>query len=181
MSRIGKQLIKLNSSKIEQIGSVIKITGPLGVLEVLLPDGINIKVESDSVILKKNSNSVKNSLWGMARSLINNAVIGVESGYEKKLEMIGVGFRSIVQGETLVLNAGYSHQVTFHIPQGINITVEDNTKINVKGIDKILVGQVSANLKKVRLPEPYKGKGIKYKNEFIRRKASKSQKAGTSA
>ncbi|MCG8568905.1 MAG: 50S ribosomal protein L6, partial [Spirochaetes bacterium] len=107
---------------------------------------------------------------------INNMVVGVSEGYQKKLEVIGTGYKANVQGQKLVLNLGYSHPIEYAIPQGITITVEDNTKISIAGIDKQVVGQVASNIRKFRLPEPYKGKGVKYADEVIKRKAGKAAK-----
>lgn len=181
MSRIGKLSISLKTAKAVLENGQVSVTGPLGVINVKVPHGFDVKISDNEIVVTKKTKSVSNALWGMLRSLLNNAVLGVETGFERKLEMIGVGFRASVSGAELVINAGYSHQIHFPVPEGIKITVEENTKIIVKGSDKILVGQTAANIKKVRLPEPYKGKGIKYQDETIRRKASKSQKAGAAA
>ncbi len=177
MSRIGKAGIKLNNTKIEEKNGFYEVTGAKGTIKVPAYGDFKINTKDGELFVEVVKTGTKtNALWGLTRSLLQNAVKGVETGFEKRLEMIGVGYRSNVTGRTLVLNVGYSHPVNFDIPQGIDIAVEENTKIVVKGIDKILVGQVAANIKKIRKPEPYKGKGIKYAGEVIRRKAGKSGK-----
>ena len=177
MSRIGKAAIKLNNTKIEEKNGMYEVTGAKGTINVPAFEEFKLNTQNGELLVEvvKESTRTK-ALWGLVRSLLQNAVKGVETGFEKRLEMVGVGYRANVSGRTLVLNVGYSHAVNFEIPQGIDIAVEENTKIVVKGIDKILVGQTAANIKKIRKPEPYKGKGIKYANEVIRRKAGKSGK-----
>lgn len=143
--------------------------------------GPQVKVELEEQVLivkRKKEDKVSKSMHGLTRSLIANMVTGVEKGWQKKLELIGVGFRAQSSGDKLTLNVGYSHPVEVAAPEGIKFVVEDNTKITVSGIDKILVGQVAASIRKVRRPEPYQGKGIRYSGEYVRRKAGKAGKAG---
>lgn len=155
------------------------VHGPLGDLTVLtLPqvkvvvDGAQIKVE------RKKEDKASRSIHGLTRALIANAVLGVEKGWQKKLELIGVGFRSQTTGDKLTLSVGYSHPVEVSAPAGIKFEVLENTKITVSGIDKELVGQVAARVRAVRPPEPYQGKGIRYVGEYVRRKAGKAGKVG---
>jgi large subunit ribosomal protein L6 len=131
-----------------------------------------MKVDENGVSLERKDDSAK-ALHGTMNSLINNMIIGVTKGYEKGLEIIGVGYRFNVQGKKLVISAGYSHPVNMEVPEGITVESVSNTEITVKGIDKVLVGEFAANIRKVRMPEPYKGKGIRYKDEHVRRKEGK--------
>lgn len=178
MSRIGKLPIKLPegvSVKIENRRILIK--GVKGELEKILPKEIDVEIK-DSVInltVKSKSKSVK-ALHGTYRALIFNMVKGVNEGWKKELEIVGTGYRALVEGRDLVLTVGYSHPVTIQAPEGISFKVEKMI-ITVEGIDKELVGLISAKIRAVRPPEPYKGKGIKYLNEEIRRKAGKAAKA----
>ena len=177
MSRIGKASIKINNVKIVEDKSGYVVTGPKGSLIIPSFNGFTLDIKEDSVsVLNKNKENSSFANWGLLRSLLNNAIKGVTEGYEKKLELVGVGYRASIVGKTLTLNVGFSHPVLFNLPEGIEATVEENTKVAIKGIDKVLVGQVSANIKKIRKPEPYKGKGIRYAGEYIRRKAGKSGK-----
>lgn len=178
MSRLGKKPIKLNNVTFKQVDSGLEFSGPKGTLVVPQIKGIKVKQKEDELILTPiKNNGFYSPYWGLQWSLINNAIKGVTEGFEKRLTLIGVGFRANVQGKTLVINAGYSHPVNFEIPEGVEITVEENTTIVVRGFDKQLVGQVAANIRKIRKPEPYKGKGIRYEDEYVRRKAGKSGKA----
>lgn len=180
MSRIGNSPITIpDNVTIEKNGAVITVAGPKGSLEMEINPEIKVEVQSDKIIVKrKNEQQKVKSLHGLFRSLLSNMVLGVTVGWNKDLELQGVGFRAQVNGEKLVLNVGYSHQVEILAPAGIIFEVADNTKIKVSGIDKHLVGQVAANIKKVRPPDAYKGKGIRYLGEYIRKKAGKSAKVG---
>ncbi|MDD4606910.1 MAG: 50S ribosomal protein L6 [Patescibacteria group bacterium] len=182
MSRIGKQIINL-PEKIELImdDSIIKVKGPKGELSLNLPKTIKVKKDNQTIIVNVENEDIKEqrSLWGTYNRLINNMVIGVSQGFEKKLEINGVGYRAEVKGKILVLNVGYSHPFEFEIPEGIEIKVEKNV-ISVAGIDKQLIGETAARIRKIRKPEPYKGKGIKYADEIIRRKVGK-RAAGSSS
>lgn len=180
MSRIGKlPVVIANGVTVTVKDREVKVSGPKGDQMVAFPQGISVKVEAEKVIVACNSELLYPA-WGTTRALINNAVIGVSTGWTKSLEMVGVGFKSVVKGQILEVTAGYSHVVPFAIPEGITATVEANTKITLSGNSKNLVGQTAAKIRKIRKPEPYKGKGIKYVGEIIRRKAGKSGKAGAS-
>ena len=155
----------------------VTVKGPKGTLERVLPAEMEIKVEGAEVVVSR-PNDLKRmkSLHGLTRTLIHNMVVGVEKGYEKVLEINGVGYRAAKQGKTLTLSLGYSHPVEMTDPEGIETVVENQTKITVKGIDKEKVGQFAAEIRDQRRPEPYKGKGIKYADEVIRRKVGKTGK-----
>lgn len=179
MSKIGKQPIILPSGVSASVeGHKVVIAGPKGNLTtVFKKDLVDVKLEENKVVVfPKRENKTAISLWGTIRALIANNVKGVSEGYKKQLELVGTGYRSEVQGNKLVLTVGFSHPVEIVAPEGITFKVEKSV-INVDGIDKHLVGQVAANIRAVRPPEPYKGKGVKYVNEVIRRKAGKAAKA----
>jgi large subunit ribosomal protein L6 len=155
----------------------VTVKGPKGELNRVLPSEMTIEMEGDSVVVKRPNDLKKmKSLHGLTRTLINNMVIGVTEGYQKVLEINGVGYRAAKQGKKLVLNLGFSHPVEMEDPEGLEVTVEDQNKIVVKGIDKEKVGQYAAEIREKRAPEPYKGKGIKYADEVIRRKVGKTGK-----
>lgn len=181
MSRIGNKPVELPAGVTLSIeGNVIAVKGPKGELKEQLQRGIVVKIVDNKVeISRKNDEKQTKAFHGLVRSLISNMVEGVTKGYEKRLEMIGTGYRVALQGNKLVLSVGFSHPVEIEQPQGIQFKTEGNNKIIINGISKYLVGQVSANIRKVRPPEPYKGKGIKYQDEHIRRKAGKAVKAAT--
>lgn len=183
MSRIGSAPILIPEGvNVEKQGHHIKVVGSKGQLDLLVDPAIKVEVDGQNIIVKRKNDLKKvKALHGLVRSLLANMVIGVINGWSKDLELIGVGFRAQVSDSKLVLNVGYSHPVEIEAPQGINFEVTDNTKIKVSGIDKQLVGQVSANLKKVRIPDVYKGKGIRYQGEYIRKKVGKSAKVGVGA
>ncbi|MBN2546156.1 MAG: 50S ribosomal protein L6 [Spirochaetes bacterium] len=178
MSRIGKLPIVIpDGVNIEYNNSEINIKGPKGNLNLKLRPEIKLEKKDNQLIVARinESKSVK-SLHGLFRVLINNMVIGVTNGYQKKLEIVGTGYRANVQGKKLTLNLGYSYPYEFDIPEGINIVVDNNTNIFISGINKELVGETAAVIRKMRPPEPYKGKGIKYSTEIIKKKAGKSGK-----
>ncbi|NCT55488.1 50S ribosomal protein L6 [bacterium] len=177
MSRIGKQLINITTSSVESRGDSIIVKGPLGELTVPFEANFNLVIESNEVSVVPKGDQFDSAKWGLYRSLLQNAVIGVEKGFERKLEMIGVGYRATKSANGVTLYAGYSHPVDYTAPKGVEIDVTDNTKISIKGIDKHLVGHAASQIRKVRKPEPYKGKGIKYAEEKVRRKPGKSGKA----
>jgi large subunit ribosomal protein L6 len=183
MSRIGDAPITIPSNvTVEVSASKVIVTGPLGELNMEYLSKVKVEVVDNQVIVKrKREDKFSKSLHGLTRSLINNMVIGVEKGWEKKMELVGVGYRATVIGEKLSLAVGYSHPVEIEMPEGIKFTVSDNTKVAVSGIDKIKVGQIAAKIRDVRPPEPYKGKGIRYVGEYIRRKAGKAGKVGAGA
>ena len=179
MSRIGRMPIAIPAGVTVEVAENNKVTvkGPKGTLERVLPSEMSIKVEGAEVVVSRPNDLKKmKSLHGLTRTLINNMVIGVANGYEKVLEVNGVGYRAQKQGKTLVLSLGYSHPVEMVDPEGIEAVVEGQNKIIVKGIDKEKVGQYAAEIRSKRGPEPYKGKGIKYADETIRRKVGKAGK-----
>ena len=179
MSRIGKMPIAIPAGVTVEIAENNKVTvkGAKGTLERVLPAEMTIKAEDGHITVER-PNDLKRmkSLHGLTRTLINNMVIGVSQGYEKKLEINGVGYRAAKAGNVLTLNLGYSHPVEMKDPEGVTSEVEGNNKITVKGIDKEKVGQYAAEIRSKRGPEPYKGKGIKYADETIRRKVGKAGK-----
>src|SRR3989339_2172507 len=178
MSKIGQLPIQiLDGVTIEINNKLISINGPKGKLTITIDELVTVKQEDNNLIVSvaKNTKFAK-SIWGTTRKLIYNMVIGVSSGWSKQLELIGTGYRAEVQGNILVLTVGYSHPIKIEAPEGITFKVEKSI-ITVEGIDKQVVGQVSANIRSSRPPEPYKGKGVKYIDEIIRRKAGKAAKA----
>jgi large subunit ribosomal protein L6 len=179
MSRIGKKPITIpNGVKAEMNGSVFKASGPKGNLTVEIHPKVQVSVSENEIVVdvKNKENKLERSLWGLSRSLVANTVQGVTEGYEKKLEINGVGFRGSVAGKIINLSLGFSHPVEVEIPEGLNTTIEKNL-ITVSGIDKQAVGQFAAKIRSLKKPEPYKGKGIKYVDEIVRRKAGKVVKA----
>lgn len=180
MSRIGNSPIQIPGSVTVKIeGQDVMVNGPLGQLKIKIDPKIKVAVENQEIKLKrKDDDRHSRSLHGLSRALIANMIIGVENGWQKKLELVGVGFKAQSSGDKLILNVGYSHPIEITASEGIKFEVEENTKITVSGIDKDLVGQVSAKVRNVRKPEPYKGKGIRYSGEYIRRKAGKAGKVG---
>jgi len=177
MSRVGKQPIKIPSSVSVVIDNDnVAVSGSKGTLNQFRLEGIDIAQENDELkVTRKSNEAIYAARHGLMRSLINNMVIGVSEGFIKKLELNGVGYRVAVAGNTVKLNLGFSHEVIYPIPEGITITVEQNI-ITVSGIDKQKVGQVAAEIRALKKPEPYKGKGIKYIDERIIRKSGKSGK-----
>jgi len=178
MSRIGKKPIQIPEKiEIKIEGDLVIVKGPKGELKLNLVSEVKVEKKENKLIVKINNeeNKKEKSLWGTYRQLIENMVIGVNEGFEKKLEINGVGFRSELKGKDLILNIGFSHPVEFKIPEGITIQIEKNI-ISISGIDKQLVGETAAQIRKIKKPEPYKGKGIKYIDEVIRRKAGKQAK-----
>ena len=179
MSRIGRMPIAIPAGVTVTIAENNKVTvkGPKGTLERVLPEELTIKEEDGHVVVSR-PNDLKRmtSLHGLTRTLINNMIVGVTNGYEKVLEVNGVGYRAAKQGKKLTLNLGYSHPVEMEDPEGIETVLEGQNKITVKGIDKEKVGQYAAEIRDKRRPEPYKGKGIKYADEVIRRKVGKTGK-----
>ena len=183
MSKVGKEPIKFDSSKItitkEDKGiygnGIIKVSGPKGDLELPVRPGVSIEInDGEVVVTRKNEQKQNKAYHGLYRSLINNMVAGVTDGFEKKLEIHGVGYRGSVAGGTLQLNVGFSHQIDYAIPEDVQINMPDENTIIITGIDKQRVGQVTAEIRELRKPEPYKGKGIRYEGEQVRRKAGKS-------
>jgi len=164
--------------KISQSGDMVKVEGPKGTLSAPMPQGIAMAVGEGSLVIERKSNDrIARSYHGLARSIIGNMVEGVSSGFEKRLEITGVGYRAEISGNELKLLLGYSSPVQYNIPKGVDVKVDKQTNIVVSGIDKQLVGRVAAEIRAFKKPEPYKGKGIKYAGEHIRRKAGKSASA----
>lgn len=176
MSRLGKLPIKLPSGVSATFKDAsLEVKGPKGELQISINPLINIKIEGDEIMVAPYDIKEKNAnaMWGLFWSLSRNAVIGVSEGYSKKLEITGVGYRMSVAGNKLTLNLGYSNPIEFPLPEGITATVEGNS-VTISGIDKQAVGEIAAQIRKLRKPEPYKGKGVKYEGEIIRRKAGKA-------
>lgn len=178
MSRIGKLPIVIPAGvKISLNGNEMVVTGPKGSLTQQLHERMTIAVETDQINVSRPSDSKQDSaLHGLTRALINNMVVGVTVGFKKDLEINGVGYRAEISGKVLTLSLGYSHPVIYELPEGISVEIEKQTKLSVMGIDKQLVGSAAAKIRSYRKPEPYKGKGIKYADERILRKAGKTGK-----
>ena len=173
MSRIGNRIITVPAGvTVTEENGIVKVTGPKGTLEQVMLNGISMKQEAESITLERKSEEYK-AFHGTMNALITNMIKGVTDGYSRELEIIGVGYSFRVQGRKLKIKAGYSHDVDMDIPEGLNVEAKSNTEIAVTGIDKIKVGEFAANIRKVRKPEPYKGKGIRYKDEHVRRKIGK--------
>ena len=179
MSRIGKLPIEIPTGvKISLDNSIVKVEGPKGTLSRPMIEGVSINLDDNKqIVVNRVADDPKSrSFHGLTRSLVSNMVIGVTKGFETILDITGVGYRAEVKGDTLVLSLGYSHQIFFPVPTGISVEVEKMTKVFVRGADKELVGQTAAKIRSFRPPEPYKGKGIKYSDEKILRKAGKTGK-----
>jgi len=180
MSRIGKLPVPVPSGVDVNIdGALVTVKGPKGTLSHTVASPIVVEKGSDGVldVKRPDDERVSKSLHGLTRTLVNNMVVGVTDGYEKKLEIVGVGYRVLSKGPTQVeFQLGYSHPIIFDAPEGITFNVESQTKIGVVGIDKQLVGEVAANIRKLRKPEPYKGKGVRYAGEIVRKKVGKAGK-----
>ena len=180
MSRVGKAPIELPSGvEVSVANGVVAVKGPTGDLMETIDARITTTVDDGVVTLSRvDDERQTRALHGLSRALVNNMVIGVTEGYQKDLELVGVGYRAALKGNTLELQVGFSHPVTVEAPDGVEFEVPENTKVTVRGIDKQQVGQVAANVRAVRKPEPYKGKGIRYVGEHVRRKAGKAGVAG---
>ena len=175
MSRIGKRKLEIPTGVTVTVNeNVVSVKGPKGELNLTLHDGLTVTVEENGLTVNCDKvDKQSRSMYGTTNALISNMITGVNKGYEKGLEIIGVGYRFTVKGKVLDIIAGYSHHVELAIPEGITVEQVSNTEITVKGISKELVGEFAAKIRKVRKPEPYKGKGIRYKDEFVRRKEGK--------
>lgn len=176
MSRVGKKsIIVPDKVKVNVSGSAVTVEGPKGKLDWTLPQGISVEQEGDTLTVNRASESREHrALHGTSRSLINNMIQGVSQGFEKNLEIVGVGFRAAVKGSILDLNLGKSHPINQPIPAGLTVTVTENTKVKIEGINKQMVGQFAAEVRAYYPPEPYKGKGVRFAGEVIRRKEGKS-------
>ncbi len=178
MSRIGNRILAIPENvTVEVVENLVKVKGPKGELETSKCKNVNVEVKDGSVYVTRANEEIKTKqMHGTVNANIKNMLEGVVNGYKKSLEIVGVGYRFTLRGNTLVINAGYSHPVELEIPEGLKVDAKSNTEIDVLGIDKIKVGEFAANIRKVREPEPYKGKGIKYADEHIRRKEGKKAK-----
>ena len=177
MSRIGKRPVELPSGVSASVsGQTVEVKGPKGARSFTATDDVTLAVEENVVtVTPRGSSKRARQQWGMSRTMIQNLVTGVTDGFKKELEINGVGYRAQMQGNVLKLSLGYSHDVNFEVPAGITVTTPKQTEIVIEGQDEQLVGQVAANIREWRAPEPYKGKGIKYKDEYIFRKEGKKK------
>ena len=177
MSRIGKKAVALPSGVTANVeGQTIKVKGPKGALQVVLDDDVTVKMDKGAITVDPRTETKRaRSLWGTQRTLVSNLMSGVTKGFEERLEISGVGYRAAVQGKTLQLQLGYSHDVNFPIPDDVTIKCDKPTSITITGRDKQRVGQIAAEIRSYREPEPYKGKGIKYDTETILRKEGKKK------
>jgi large subunit ribosomal protein L6 len=177
MSRIGKKPVAVPSGVTANVeGQTVKVKGPKGALQFVVPDDCTVQLDKGEIkVDPRNDSKRARSMWGTSRTLVSNLMTGVTKGFERKLEINGVGYRAAVQGKNLNLALGYSHDVAYAIPEGITIVTPKPTEIVITGIDKQKVGQVAAEIRAYRRPEPYKGKGVKYSDEFIFRKEGKKK------
>jgi large subunit ribosomal protein L6 len=177
MSRIGKKAVAIPSGVTASVdGQTVKMKGPKGALELVLPAEVSAKLDKGSIkVDPRNETKRARSMWGTSRTLVSNLVTGVTKGFEKKLEITGVGYRAAVQGKNLQIALGYSHDVIYPIPNGIAVVTPKPTEVVISGIDRQQVGQVAAEIRGFRKPEPYKGKGVKYAGEYIFRKEGKKK------
>ena len=177
MSRIGKKPVELPAGVTASVsGQTVEVKGPKGTRSFHATDDVTITVADNQIVVTPRGKSKRaRQQWGMSRSMVENCVTGVSQGFKKDLEIVGVGYRAAVQGNVLKLNLGYSHDVNFDIPADVTVNSPKQTEITVEGIDAQRVGQVAANIRKWRSPEPYKGKGIRYKGEYIFRKEGKKK------
>ncbi len=178
MSRLGKSPIALPKGvELKQANGVLSVKGPKGTLTLNLPKGIDVKVDGEFVFVEKEESvEMPKPAHGLYRAMVNNLIIGVSKGFEKKLALIGVGYRAAVQGNVLDLQLGYSHPTQLAIPSTVQVAVEKSVAITITGVDKQAVGQFAAAVRAMRPPEPYKGKGIRYEGEYVRKKAGKAAK-----
>ena len=177
MSRIGKKPVELPAGVSASVsGQTVEVKGPKGTRSFTATDDVTLSVDDNVVMVEPRGKSKRaRQQWGMSRSMVANLVTGVTSGFKRELEITGVGYRAAIQGNVLKLSLGYSHEVNFEVPAGVTVTCPKQTEIVVEGDDAQLVGQVAANIREWRKPEPYKGKGIKYKGEYIFRKEGKKK------
>jgi large subunit ribosomal protein L6 len=173
MSRIGNRILTIPAGVTVTVdGNKVSVKGPKGELSTEVNEKITVSVKEDKVEITRKNDNFKN-FHGTVNANINNMIIGVTEGYQKDLECVGVGYRFQVSGNKITINAGYSHPVIVDVPAGLTVESPSNTELTIKGIDKCLVGEFAANVRKIRQPEPYKGKGIRYKDEYVRRKEGK--------
>jgi large subunit ribosomal protein L6 len=176
MSRIGKKAIPIPKGVTVKVdGSAVDVKGPKGQMRQPLPPGVHAVVEDGQVVTRKATEErALNKFHGLARSLVNNAVLGVTEGWKKELDIVGVGYRAEMKGKQVVLVLGYSHPIVFDVPAGIEVAIDKQTHITVTGVDRQLVGQVAANLRRLREPDPYQQKGVRYTGEQLKKKAGKT-------
>lgn len=176
MSRVGKMPIPIPTGvNVDISDGMISVNGPKGALSQPVPDGISVRTEDSTLLVERASDERGlRSLHGLIRTLVNNMVVGVTAGFEKRLDIVGTGYRAQAAGTGLTISVGYSHPVVFEPPEGINLAMESPTRVVVSGIDKQAVGEIAAQIRRIRPPEPYKGKGIRYQGEVVRRKAGKA-------
>jgi large subunit ribosomal protein L6 len=177
MSRIGKKPIDVpNGVQVTIEGQTVTVKGPKGELAWTLIDDVVPAREGETIVLTKRDDSPRaQAMWGLSRTLVNNMVVGVTQGYERTLELVGVGYRAAMKGQALSMQLGFSHDVDMKPPQGISFAVPKQTEIRISGIDKQLVGEIAARIRRLRPPEPYKGKGVRYAGEHVRRKEGKKK------
>jgi large subunit ribosomal protein L6 len=176
MSRIGKKPIAIPKGVTVKVdGNMVDVTGPKGQLRQPLPPGVSAAVEDDHLVTRKaKAERALDKFHGLARSLVNNAVLGVTEGWKKELDIVGVGYRAEMKGKQVILALGYSHPIVFDVPNGIDVAIDKQTHITVTGVDRQLVGQVAANLRRLREPDPYQQKGVRYTGEVLKKKAGKT-------
>ena len=176
MSRIGKKPIVIPKGvTIQADATSVDVKGPKGQMKQALPPGVTAAVEDGTIVTKKTSDDkLLDKFHGLARSLVNNAVLGVTEGWKKELDIVGVGYRAEMKGQQIHLALGYSHPVVYDVPKGIDVAIEKQTHITVTGVDRQLVGQVAANLRRLRKPDPYQQKGVRYTGEVLKKKAGKT-------
>jgi len=176
MSRIGKNPVELPSGVEAKVdGQTVSVKGPKGQLELTLVDDVKVAMENGAIAVAPKDADKGKAMWGLSRSLVDNMVKGVTEGFERDLELVGVGYRAQMRGTALVLNLGFSHEVVYDPPEGIQISTPKPTEVKIAGIDKQRVGQVAAEIRRFRPPEPYKGKGVRYAGEYILRKEGKKK------
>ena len=176
MSRIGKKPIAIPAGVTVKVdGNTVEVKGPKGSMRQSLPPGVSAVVEDGQLLTRKNREErALDKFHGLARSLVNNAVVGVTDGWKRELDIVGVGYRAEMKGKQVVLALGYSHPILFDVPAGIDVAIEKQTHITVTGVDRQLVGQVAANLRRLRKPDPYQQKGVRYTGEVLKKKAGKT-------
>jgi large subunit ribosomal protein L6 len=177
MSRIGKKPIAIPSGVTVTIdGQTATVKGPKGQLAWTVAEEIEVKQEGAELLLSKREDTTRaQAMWGLSRTLVNNMVVGVTQGYERTLELVGVGYRAAMKGSNLSMQLGFSHDVDIKPPQGVTFAVPKQTEIKISGIDKQMVGEIAARIRRIRPPEPYKGKGVRYQGETVRRKEGKKK------
>ncbi|MEL6316238.1 MAG: 50S ribosomal protein L6 [Pseudomonadota bacterium] len=177
MSRIGKRPVPVPKSVTASVsGQTVSVKGPKGELSFTCPDEVDVALEGDAITVKPRGDHKRaRQMWGMSRTRVSNLVVGVTDGFQKKLEINGVGYRAQAQGQSLKLSLGHSHDVVYDVPQGVDVKTPKPTEIEISGADAQLVGQVAAEIRRWRPPEPYKGKGVKYADEYIFRKEGKKK------